>query len=83
MHFRLLLTVVFLGACGFLWAQDSERTAVTLAYDLKRVNADTVAVSIKITDKDGKPFAGLKEEPAFTIFDESGKKLAVGKFQFG
>jgi len=83
MKLRFFLAFVFLGACALLWAaQNPERTPLTLAYDLKRTNAETVAISIKITDKNGKAFS-VKEEPAFTIFDESGKKLTEGKFPFG
>ena len=83
MKLRLLLAFVFLGTCALLWAQNPARTPVSLAYDLRRVNADTVDIRIKITDKDGKAFAGVREEPVFAIFDEGGKKLAEGKFKFG
>ena len=78
--------MVFLGASVLLWAQTEapKSEPVKVSFDLKRVNADTVSISLKMTKGD-KPFAAssLSEAPAFTIFDEKGNKLTEDKFKFG
>ena len=93
MKLRLPRTVVFFGACvlagALLWAQTATpnnpaRTPLSVAWNISRAKADTLAIGIKLTDASGNPHAVTPAEaPGLTIYDESGKKLGEGKFSFG
>jgi len=88
MNLRFLLAVVFFWVGTFLWAQTETPQAepVQLTYHLKShrgpFDSTKIAIHIRITNKDGQDVL-VREALSCTLFDESGKRLADGKFRFG